>query len=347
MIAVMRPRFFVTATLAVLALTAPALAGVTIKEAGSTLLYPLVTTWATAYERLHGDVRVTTLASGSGAGVAAALDGSAEIGASDAYLAPDQERAAELVQIPLAISAQFVAVNVPGWKTPRLDGETLAGIYAGKIVRWNDARIVALNPGVALPGLPIAPLHRSDRSGDTYLFTSYLVASAPRAWTHPPSTSATWAVMDGSLAARGNRELLELARNTRGAIAYVGISLYAQAEGYGIAIAELKNRDGAFVAPSAAAVRAALARAPQPQHDGRISLIDLPGPGTYPIVNVEYAVVKKKQTDPAVATAIRRFLSWVIERDGGNAAALLDPVHFVPLTDALRAIGREHLTQIG
>lgn len=221
----MRLRAALAAALAVLVPLA-ASARVQLKESGSTLLFPVVNAWVAAYEKVAPDVDITTEASGSGAGIAAAENGSANVGASDAYLSDALAARGDLVQIPLAIAGQFVAYNVTGVSGLRLSGDVLASIYTGKITNWNDSRIAALNPGAKLPDATIVPLRRSDKSGDTFLFTSFLAAAAPHAWTIAPATSIDWPNVAGEETAKGNRELLDLLHNTPHGIAYIGISLY-------------------------------------------------------------------------------------------------------------------------
>lgn len=343
----MRLRIVIVAALS-LAVASPwtADARIMLKESGSTLLFPVMNAWVAAYGQVQPEVDITTESSGSGAGVAAAMDGTAQIGASDAYLSDAFESRGDLVQIPLAISGQFAAYDVPGVADLRLSAGVLAAIYTGRLTRWNDARIAALNRGMSLPDATIVPLRRSDRSGDTFLFTSFLAAAAPHDWSIVPATSIEWPDVPGEESAKGNRELLDLVRNTKYAIAYIGISLYAQAHNAGVGIASLRNREGNFVAPSIAGLAAAAAHTGRISENGRVSLIDLPGAQTYPIANVEYAVVKKKQPDPATGRALRAFLEWIIEPSGGNAHALLDPVHFLALTDALRALSRRTIAAL-
>jgi phosphate transport system substrate-binding protein len=334
-------RLSVVVALAVSLVVVPGLAfaDTALTESGSTLLYPVMSAWAAAYAKIVPTVQVTTAATGSGAGVQAAQEGTTDLGASDVAIGVDAQHE-DLAQIPLAISGQFIAFELPGINALKLSPEVLAAIYAGRITQWNDRRIAALNPGVALPGATIVPLRRSDRSGDTYLFTAYLSEGAPHDWTLAPATSIAWPSVAGEQSEKGNRELLDLLTHTRNGIAYIGISLDEQAQTAGLGIAELRNRAGAFVAPTPDAVEAAAQRMGHIPPDGRVSLIDLPGATTYPIVNVEYAVVKKHQPRGEIAAALRGFLGWIVDPAGGNAPAMLDPVHFAPLPDALRGVSR-------
>src|SRR5215475_7029215 len=147
---------------------------VTLAETGSTLIYPVFRIWAAEYPKTHPGVAVSAAATDSGAGVAQAISGAAQIGVSDAYMSDAQVRDNPLIiNVPMAISAQTVNYNVPdlNGQNLKLDGPTLAGIYSGKIQSWDDPAIAAMNGGVKLPHNPIVPIRRSDASGDTFIFT--------------------------------------------------------------------------------------------------------------------------------------------------------------------------------
>ena len=181
----------------------------TITESGSGLLYPLAVTWARAYHQAAPGVTVTTASTGSGKGIQLAAAGTADIGASDAYLSSgDLVQNPTLLNIPLVISAQTVIYNLPGLGQGthvNLDGTVLAGIYDGTITTWDDPAIARINKGVALPSLKIVPVHRSDSSGDTFLFTSYLSTQDPD-WGSKIGygTTAAWPGVAGALAESGS-----------------------------------------------------------------------------------------------------------------------------------------------
>ncbi len=171
---------------------------VSLQETGSSLLYPLFNLWTAQIQKEWPSVSITTASTGSGTGISSAAAGTVNIGGSDAYLSPAQvQQYPALENIPLAISGQQVNYNLPGLTgNLKLDGPTIAAIYAGKITKWNDAKIAALNPGVKLPAIPIITVHRSDSSGDTFLFSSFLTASDPSGWTIPPGTTVAWPERD-------------------------------------------------------------------------------------------------------------------------------------------------------
>jgi phosphate transport system substrate-binding protein len=161
----------------------PGPARAALAETGSTLLYPLFRSWATAYHQQFPQVSIATAGTGSGTGIADASNGKADIGASDAYLSSgDLVDNPNLLNIPLAISAGLAVYNVPGLASGvhlKLTGTVLAQIYRGTITRWDAPAIAALNPGAHLPGTRIVPLHRVESSGDTFLFSSYLATGDP------------------------------------------------------------------------------------------------------------------------------------------------------------------------
>jgi phosphate transport system substrate-binding protein len=163
-----------------------------LTETGSTLLYPLWNIWAPAYEKAYPKVSLTTGGTGSGTGIADAASGTVNIGSSDAYLSPSVKQATPgLLNIPLAISYQVIAYNIPGVNAHlKLNGGVIAAIYRGSITKWNDPAIVHLNPTVKLPALPIVALHRSDGSGDTFIFSQYLSDQVP-SWAKGPGFGTT------------------------------------------------------------------------------------------------------------------------------------------------------------
>ena len=328
-------------------------AGTTITETGSTLLYPLASTWAKAYHQQHPGVTVTTAGTGSGKGIAGASDGTADIGASDAYLSSgDLVKNPDLVNIPLAVSAQTVIYNVTGLPPGshlELDGTVLAGIYSGTITRWDDPAIKALNKTLPLPSLAIVPVHRSDSSGDTFLFTSYLSTQDP-GWDASIGygTLADWPPVAAGQAKKGSLSVLQACAATPGCVAYNGISYLAQAQSDGLGEAALQNSAGNFTLPTAAAITDSVNSfvSLTPPNE-TISMIDGPSADRagYPIINYEYAVVSTRQPDAARASAIRAFLTWVITT--GNAPGYLDTVGFQPLSPALVTLGEAQIAEVG
>ena len=310
-------------------------AGGTISEAGSSLLYPLWNLWAPGYESKYRNVTIQTAAGGSGKGISYAIAGTIEIGSSDAYLSTaDKQQDPALENIPLAISAQEIYYHLTGVTAHlRLNGKVLAKMYEGKITRWSTPAIARLNPGVHLPDIPVVTLHRSDGSGDTFLFTTYL-SDSTKSWatTVGYNTTVTWPNAPGALAETGNSGMVAGCKATPGCVAYIGISYQTQALGDGLTYAQLANGKGQYVMPTAATIAAeAAGYVKKTPKTGSISLIDGKIDGGYPIINYEYAVVSKKQANARVAKTVRSVLEWAINPKDGNSASYLSQVGFRPL----------------
>ena len=332
--------------------TGPSKAGaITLNETGSSLLYPLFNLWVPVYTKADPGVKITTQSTGSGTGISQAIEGIVQIGASDAYMSDAQMRQhPDMLNIPLAISVQMVNYNLPGLNNQhlKLSGPVLAGIYEGKIRYWNDAAIRKLNPGVHLPHQAIIPVHRTDGSGDTFIFTQYLSFSTPT-WSNTVGygTTVSWPPVSGGLGAVGNPGMVTAIQDNPYSVAYIGTSYQDAIEKHGLGIAMLENHDGQFVLPDASTAAAAAAvMVPKTPKDQRISLIFAPGPESYPIINYEYALVSRKQPSADMAAALRKFFTWAISPDGGNASHFMDEVHFVPLPDPVSKLSADQIAEI-
>jgi phosphate transport system substrate-binding protein len=325
-------------------------APVALQETGSSLLYPLFNLWTKKIEQSWPDVSITTASTGSGTGISAAAAGTVNIGASDAYLSPGQaQQYPDLENIPLAISAQQINYNVPGVSAHlKLDGPALAAMYEGKISRWNDPKIAALNPGVALPDIPVVPVHRSDSSGDTFLFSSFLAASDPSGWTVPPGTTVAWPDVATAVAAQGNGGMVQACQHSAGCVAYIGISYLSEATTAGLGYAAVKNKSGNYELPSQSTAEAEAASfAASTPSSGAVSMIFGPADNGYPIVNYEYAIVPTTQPTAAAAQAVKAVLGWAIDPSGGSAPSYLDQVGFVALPAQVVAVSTRLIARIG
>ena len=323
----------------------------TISETGSTLLYPLWNIWAPAYNQQFPKVTITTAGTGSGTGIASAASGTVDIGSSDAYLSPSQVQSTPtLLNIPLAISVQVVEYNLPGVTAHlKLNGKVLAAMYEGKIKTWNDPAVAALNPGVTLPSTPVVPLHRSDGSGDTFLFSQYLSKQDPSGWGSTVSygTTVPWPSVQNALGENGNGGMVSGCKATVGCVAYVGISYLSQLLGNGQTYAQLQNGKGKYVMPATAAVAAeAAAFVKKTPANGTISLINGPVAKGYPIINYEYAIVNSAQSDASKAKAVRSLLEWAINPKYGNSAQYLSQVSFQPLPAKVVAQSLKQIAKI-
>jgi len=325
--------------------------GTKLSETGSTLIYPLFQLWIADYAKVAPDVTLTATGTGSAMGIAAAVNKEAEIGASDAYMSDEQaEQNPEIVDIPVAISAQTVNYNIPDLNDAglKLDGRVLARIYRGRITEWDAAPIVALNPGVKLPHQPIVPLRRADGSGDTFIFTQFL-DFADQDWEDRLGYGMTlkWPDVAGERAVTGNEGMVTALVKTPYSVGYVGVSFHQAMAKAKLGTARLANQAGKFLLPTPETIQAAASeldsRTPP---DERLSLVYAPGDDSYPLINYEYVVVSTRQADPKTAAALRHFLLWAVSLEGGNAGTYLDRVGFVPLPDFIRAISEQQIGRI-
>jgi phosphate transport system substrate-binding protein len=341
----------IATAIGVLAAAPSQAASITLNETGSTLLYPLFQAWIAGYKTVAPDVVLTSASTGSGAGIEAALAGSARIGASDAYLSDRvAEQHPQILNIPLAISALAINYNLPGLTGANLkiDGPTLAKIYSGTVTQWDDPAIRAMNPGVALPHQGIIPVRRADSSGDTFVFTQFLDFSA-ESWENNPGfgTEIAWPQVAAEKAAPGNEGVVQTLASTPYAIGYVGVSYAAEIAKAGLGVAMVENQAGKFLLPTQQSIADAAAKLdPRTPPYERISLVFAPGDDSYPLVNYEYVFVSKSQPDAATAAALRAFLLWAMSATGGNADKYLTPVGFVPLPDFVRALSEDQINEI-
>ena len=327
----------------------PARADTIIRESGSTLILPLFKTWAAGYAASHPGVTITTDGTGSAQGIAQAISGGVDIGTSDAYMSDDDSRQhPEIVNVPMAISAQTVNYNLPEVEQPlKLDGPALAGIYDASIRFWDDPALAALNPGVSLPHHEIVPVRRAEGSGDTFVFTQYLsfatttrtddvgttIALPTAAWGDRVGfgTTVSWPTVPGELSATGNDGMVAEIAKTPFAIGYVGISFSDQVATGRLGTAVLKDYAGQFLLPTPETIQAAAASlTPRTPADERLTLVNAPGNGCYPLINYEYAIVSTTQRDAATASAIKAFLLWAVAPDEGNEKTLAGS-HFIAL----------------
>jgi len=326
---------------------APAAGPQTLTETGSSLMAPLFTRWAPAYHSRFSQVTLRTVTASSGQGISSAAAGTADIGASDAYLSPATlAKYAGLVNIPLAVAALMVVYNVPGISPSthlKLNGQVLAQMFTGKISRWDDPAITALNPGVKLPGAAIVPVHRTDSSGSTFLFTSYLNAQAPSGWNSSLiGTTVAWPRPPGAIGATGSDAVITSVQSASGAIGYVGVSYLSPVQNANEGEAALGNSSGNFVLPTSNAIQAALASFTNTPANETISLINGSAAQAYPIINYEYAVVNTSQSSATRAQDLRAFLHWAVT----SGTAQLASVNFEPLPSSVLTLSDAQIAKI-
>jgi phosphate transport system substrate-binding protein len=253
-----------------------------------------------------------------------------------------------LMNIALAVSAEQVNYNLPGVSQHlKLNGKVLAAMYEGSIKTWNDPQIAALNPGVNLPPTPVVPLHRSDGSGDTFVFTQYLSKQDPDGWGKSPGfgTTVQFPAVPGALGENGAGGMVTGCAQTPGCVAYIGVSYLDQANQKGLGEAQLANASGNYLLPDTQSIQAEAAGfASQTPANQVVSLINGPAADGYPMVNYEYAVVYSGQKDAATAQTMQAFLNWVVT-DGSNPS-FLDQEHMQPLPAAVAKLSDAQIAKI-
>ena len=327
-----RLRGLVAATM-VLAAGAACSGGQDLNGAGATFPYPIYSKWFSDYARETG-VRINYQSIGSGGGIRQLTEGTVDFGASDAPMS-DAEMAklkAPVLHLPTVLGAVVVTYNVPGVDAAlKLSGPVLADIFLGKITKWDDSRIAALNEGATLPSSDILVVHRSDGSGTTYIFSDYLAAVSP-AWKSAPGKGKELSWPTG-LGAKGNEGVAGQVKQMPGAIGYVEL---AYAKQNGLPYASIQNAAGGFVAPTIESVTAAAAGAASDlpaDTDYRISIVNAPGADAYPISSFTYLLVYANQPDAKKGKALVGFLNWYL-REGEKSAAALD---YAPLPPSIVA----------
>ncbi len=302
--------------------------------AGSTLVAPLMANWTQAFEQTEG-IAVKYGAVGSGAGIAQITARTVDFGASDAPLTSEQASACNgCVQIPWALSATGLGFKLPGVRKLNLSGPVIAGIYTGKIKKWNDKRIKKLNPKAHLPGLKITPIFRSDGSGDTYVFTDYLSKVSP-AWKRSVGY-ATSVGFPAGVGAKGNPGMTSTVTSTPGAIGYISASYLIAA---GLPAAAVQNKAGKFEVPNLSNIASAGSVVKHLPSNNAISIVDPPKQAkiAYPISTFTYAIVPHNAPQKG---SLQRFLNYAVTKGQAFGAALdFPPLPKVVLSAAEKSIG--------
>ena len=303
----------------------------TLNASGSTFVQPFFTSAFYAYTGKNQGLQVNYQGVGSGAGITAFEAGTVAFAASDvpmgtADLAKVPAASGPVVQVPDILGGVAVAYNLPG-VSPRikLDGPTLAGIFAGTITTWNASQITALNPGVTLPSNAIVPEVRADSSGTTYIFTDYLKSANPTAWTLGTSKTIAWPA--SAVQTPKNSGVAASIQSTPYSIGYIELS-YAIKNKF--SYAAVKNSSGAFVVPSLNTV-AADANQKTGVSSTDFSIVNQAGATSYPISGYSWAVLLQKQTSDTTGAQVVKVLDWTTHTGGGqDLAAGLDYVALPP-----------------
>ena len=301
---------------------APVLTG-----AGATFPAPLYTKWFDAYAKETG-VRINYQSIGSGGGIRQFIEGTVDFGATDGPMTDEQIAAVKgnALHVPTVLGAVSVTYNLPSLGKTELnfDGGLLAEIFLGRVTRWNDGRVAALNPGVALPADDIIVVHRSDGSGTTFIFTDFLSKVSPT-WSRQVgrATSVNWPI---GLGGKGNEGVTQQVKQSPGSIGYVEL-IYALSNG--LPSAKIRNPAGVLVQPTLKSVAAAAAGAHlPPDTDFRVSITNAPGGDSYPISSFTWLLIRKEDSDTARAKTIHDFVGWMLEPPAQRMAADL---HYGPL----------------
>ncbi len=292
-----------------------------VNGAGATFPYPLYSKWFSEYHKLHPELSFNYQSIGSGGGIQQITNGTVDFGASDAPLTDEElAKIPDIVHVPTVLGAVVVTYHAP-IASLKLTPEVLAGIFLGKIARWNDPAIAAVNPGTKLPDSSIAVAHRSDGSGTTAIFTDYLAKVSPE-WKQKVGAgkSVKWPT---GLGGKGNEGVTGLVKQMPGAIGYVELAYANQNK---LPMAVLKNHDGAFVKPTLESTSAAAAGVEMPP-DYRVSITDARGRDAYPIASFTYLLVHRDQKDGVKGKALVHFLWWAVHQGQSMAS----PLDYAPL----------------
>ena len=300
--------------------------GAQITGAGATFPNPVYQKWAEA-ARAAAQIQLNYQSVGSGAGINQIRNRTVDFGATDAPLSAQQLQDGNLLQFPTVMGSLVAIVNIPGIENDqlKLTGPLLADIYLGKITRWNDPRIVELNPGLNLPSLAIAPAYRADGSGTTFVWVSYL-AAVSQEWKDKVGVGTSVRFPAGT-GARGNEGVAGTVRQVRGAIGYVE-NAYAITNR--LVTTQLRNKAGNFVKPSHETFLAAASSADWNVPGFAANIIDTAGADSWPIVSPTFILLPTNPTDAARSANVRRIYDWAF----ANGEALAQQLEYIPLPDA-------------
>jgi len=295
-----------------------------ITGAGSTFVYPIAAKWAEAYKQTSGN-GLNYQSIGSGAGIKQIKAKTVDFGASDMPLPADELEKEGLVQFPVVMGGVVPVVNLDGVAPGqlKLNGTVLANIYLGKVTKWNDAAIAALNPGMKLPELDITVVHRADGSGTSFLFTDYLSkVDAEFKSTVGAGTAVKWPVGVGG---KGNEGVAANVQRLKGSVGYVE---FAYAKKNKMAFTQLKNKDGQFVQPDDATFKAAASGADWAKTPGfGVVVTDQPGKASWPITGATFVLMHKQQADAAKGKEVLKFIDWAYK----NGSAMATELDYIPM----------------
>ena len=302
-----------------------------LNGAGATFPYPIYSRWFNEYNKANPDVKINYQSIGSGGGIRQVTEGTVDFGASDGPMTDAQLASSKikLVHIPTVLGAVVPVYNLPGVSQDlKFSRDAIAGIYLGKITKWNDPYIARENPGVNLPDKDILPVYRSDGSGTTYIFTDFLSKVSPE-WAEKvgKSTSVKWPVGIGN---KGNEGVAGMVRQLPYSFGYVELIYAVQNKmPYGL----VQNHDGRFLKASTEGVTAAAAaNAANIPADYRVSITNAPGAESYPISSFTWLLIPVHAQDAAKGKAMVGYLKWMLDQGEGEASSMT----YAPLPKAVQ-----------
>jgi phosphate transport system substrate-binding protein len=313
-----------------------------INGAGATFPYPIYSKWFDEYHKKNSNIQINYQSIGSGGGIRQATEGTVDFGASDGPMTDEQLKAykdkhgSDILHFPTVLGADVPTYNIPGVSAAlNFTPDALAGIFLGRITKWNDPAIASVNKGVALPASDIIVVHRADGSGTTYIWTDYL-SKVSEEWKTKvgKGTSVNWPV---GLGGKGNEGVMGIVKQTPNAIGYVELIYAVQNK---VPYGAVRNAAGVFVTAELAGVSAAAAGAAKNMPaDFRVSITNAPGKTAYPVSSFTWLLIPSRIADAAKRDAIKGFLKWMMT-DGQNFA---EPLAYAKLpkevvTKELKAI---------
>ena len=328
-----------------LAAATSAVAQLSITGAGATFPYPIYSKWFNEYHKLHPTVEINYQSIGSGGGIKNVTDGTVDFGASDAIMSQQQldeykrKHGFGILAFPTVLGGVVPTYNVPGVSGElNFTPEALAGIYLGKVTKWNDPAIAGANQGVNLPGNDIVVVHRAEASGTSFCWTDYLAKVSPE-WKQKVGNAAAvnWPV---GLGEKGNEGVSGRVKQTPNSIGYVELIYAIQNK---MSYGKVKNLSGAFVKASLATVTAAAAGAAANMPDDfRVSITNAPGKDVYPISTFTWLLIPSQIKDPAKYKALHDFLTWML----GPGQKLTEALDYAPLPKSVASKEEKALAKV-
>lgn len=306
------------AALLAVSVSADVSAQMLVNGAGATFPYPIYSKWFNEYAKIDPSVRFNYQSIGSGGGQKQILEQTVDFGASDGPMSDENlaKAKSKILHIPTVAGADVLTFNLPGVSHLKVDGETIAEIFLGRITKWNDRRIAQQNPDLKLPNTDIIVVHRSDGSGTTYIWVDYL-SSVSKEWESKVGrgTSVKWPT---GLGGKGNEGVAGQVKQLPGAVGYVELAYAKQNK---LPYADVKNASGNYVEATIGSITEALATANIPD-DFRFSMVNPPGEKAYPISGATWLLVYENQTDAVKGRKLVEFLNWAITKGEGMASSL-------------------------